>query len=73
MLEQQLSAARSSQEMQIENLKAQLQREQLDRSMVEGALEAARKDMSRLLDDVSALRGRSLPENTMQDVLQQAA
>jgi len=62
MLEVQLNAARSSNEMQFEHLNAQLQREQLDRSMAEGALEAGRKDVARLLHEIGALRGQSLAE-----------
>lgn len=58
--QQQLSAARSSNDIQIENLNAQLHRERLDRTMAEGALEAARKDVARLLQEISALRGRPL-------------
>jgi crescentin len=77
-LQDELGAARTSNEMQVENLKAQLQREQLERSMAEGALEAARKDMSRLLNEIDALRGRSLAQSTADpsaphDLLKQAA
>ncbi len=49
MLEGQIKAARETAELQIEELQAQLQREQLDRTMAEGALEAGRKDIARLL------------------------
>jgi crescentin len=77
MLQQELAAARNSNEMQIENLNAQLQREGLERSMAEGALEAARKDISRLLHEIGVLRGRSYAESTTeaaaQDVLRRAA
>ena len=77
-LQDQLNAAHRSNEIQIENLNAQLQREQLGRSMAEGALEAARKDLSRLLQEIAALRGRSLSESTadatgLQDLLKRAA
>ena len=54
LLESQLKAARSAHDMQIEQLQAQLQREQLERSMAEGALESGRKDMARLLREISS-------------------
>jgi crescentin len=77
-LQEELAALRSFNEMQVGHLKAQLQREQLDRSMAEGALEAARKDMSRLLTEISALRNRPLSQNAAdpsaaRDLLRQAA
>jgi len=77
-LQDELDAARSSHELQIEDFKAQLQREQLERSMAEGALEAARKDMARLLQEISALRGLPVapspaPPSAPQDELKQAA
>jgi crescentin len=77
-LQDELDAARSSHEVQVEDLKAQLQREQLERSMAEGALEAARKDMARLLQEISALRGLPVAPSPAepsapQDELKQAA
>jgi crescentin len=77
-LQEELALVRSSSDMQVEHLKAQLQREQLDRSMAEGALEAARKDMSRLLTEISALRNRPPSQATpdasaAHDRLRQAA
>jgi crescentin len=72
ILQEELNATRSANSMQIENLNAQLQREQLDRSMAEGALEAARKDVSRLLQEIVALKGRPITEN-LPDRLQRAA
>jgi chromosome segregation ATPase len=59
LLENQLKAARSAHDMQIEQLRAQLQREQLERSMAEGALESGRKDIARLLREVGAMQSRS--------------
>lgn len=56
LLESQLTASRSQHEMQIEQLRAQLQREQLERSMAEGALEASRKDIARMLRDIAVLQ-----------------
>jgi crescentin len=58
LLEEQIAAAHGAHEMQIESLQAQLQREQLERSMAEGALETARKDVSRLQQEVGTLRSR---------------
>lgn len=77
-LQDELGAARGSHEVRIADLEAQLQREQLDRAMAEGALEAARKDMARLLDEISALRGLPVAQIAAeapapQDELRQAA
>ncbi len=58
LLEEQITASRGAYEMQVESLSAQLQREQLERSMAEGALETARKDVSRLQQEIGALRSR---------------
>ena len=44
--------------MQIEQLNAQLQREQLERSMAEGALESGRKDIARLMREIARLQHR---------------
>ncbi len=78
LLEEQITAARSTHEMQIESLAAQLQREQLERSMAEGALETARKDVSRLQQEVGALRSRivadgSAEERATPDLIKRAA
>jgi chromosome segregation ATPase len=43
-------------EQAIEELKAALQREKLDRSVVEGALEAGRKDFARVMREVMSLQ-----------------
>jgi len=56
LLEGQLRAAREGTELQMEELRAQLQREQLERQMAEGALEAGRKDIARLLRELSAVQ-----------------
>jgi crescentin len=58
LLEGQLKAAREANDMQIEQLQAQLQREQLERSMAEGALESGRKDITRLMREMGALQYR---------------
>jgi chromosome segregation ATPase len=64
MLESQIKGTRETYDLQIEELKAQLQREQLDRSMAEGALEAGRKDIARLLREIASMQLRpvSAPE-----------
>ena len=64
LLEKQLQASRDATEMQIEQLNAQLQRERLERSMAEGALEAGRKDVARLLRELGAVQYRPLPAAT---------
>jgi chromosome segregation ATPase len=58
LLEQQLKAVRDGHEMQLQQLNAQLQREQLERSMAEGALESGRKDIARLMREMAALQYR---------------
>jgi chromosome segregation ATPase len=58
LLENQLRASREATELQIEELNAQLQRERLERTMAEGALEAGRKDIARLLREVATLQYR---------------
>lgn len=61
LLENQVKAARSAHELQIEQLHAQLQREQLERSMAEGALESGRRDIARLLREIGAMQPRPTP------------
>jgi crescentin len=58
MLESEIKAERETTELQLQDMRAQLQREQLDRTMAEGALEAGRKDIARLLRELSTLRYR---------------
>ena len=56
--------SRTNIEKRIEDLSSALQREQMERAVIEGALEAARKDNSRLQSEVAALRStlrRGLP------------
>ncbi len=65
ILESEIKAGREAAELQLQEAKAQLQREQLDRTMAEGALEAGRKDIARLLRELSALRYR--PAATHED------
>jgi crescentin len=71
LLERQLQASRDASEMQIAQLGAQLQREQLERSMAEGALEAGRKDISRLMREVAALQYRPVAATSSEAPAQQ--
>jgi chromosome segregation ATPase len=73
MLETQIRASRETAELQIEDLKAQLQREQLDRTMAEGALEAGRKDIARLLRELSSLKPGAVQEALLAARVQDAA
>lgn len=56
LLENELKTARQNASMEIEELNAKLQLAQLERTMAEGALEAGRKDIARLLRELSALQ-----------------
>ena len=63
-LEADIQVSRTNIEKRIEDLSSALQREQMERAVIEGALEAARKDNSRLQSEVAALRStlrRGLP------------
>jgi crescentin len=63
-LEADIQVSRTNIEKRIEDLSSALQREQMERAVIEGALEAARKDNSRLQGEVAALRStlrRGLP------------
>jgi len=73
LLEKQLQAARSANEMQLDQLNAQLQREQLERSMAEGALESGRKDIARLLREISSMQHRPDLTTDTQGSLRSAA
>ncbi len=55
-LEADIQVNRTNIEKRIEDLTSALQRERMERAVVEGALEAARKDNSRLQSEVGALR-----------------
>ncbi len=57
LLEGQMRAARETNDLQLEEAQAQLQRERLERTMAEGALEASRKDIARLLRELASLQG----------------
>ena len=63
-LEADVQVSRTNIEKRVEELNSSLQRERMERAVVEGALEAARKDNSRLQSEVAALRStlrRGLP------------
>ncbi len=55
-LEADVQVSRTNIEKRIEDLNSSLQRERMERAVIEGALEAARKDNSRLQSEVAALR-----------------
>ena len=55
-LEADIQVSRTNIEKRVEDLSSALQRERRERAVVEGALEAARKDNSRLQGEVGALR-----------------
>src|SRR5581483_564157 len=55
-LEADIQISRTNIEKRVEDLNSALQRERMERAGVEGALEAARKDNSRLQSEVGALR-----------------
>ena len=55
-LEADIQVGRTNIEKRVEDLSSSLQRERMERAVVEGALEAARKDNSRLQSEVAALR-----------------
>ena len=63
-LEADVQVSRTKIEKRVEELSSALQRERMERAVAEGALEAARKDNSRLQSEVAALRStlrRGLP------------
>ena len=55
-LEADIQISRTNIEKRIEDLSSALQREQMERAVIEGALEAARKDNSRLQSEAASLR-----------------
>lgn len=55
-LEADIQVNRNNVEKRVDDLSSSLQRERMERAVVEGALEAARKDNSRLQSEVAALR-----------------
>jgi crescentin len=58
-LEVELQSTREVHEAEIEDLKTQIKREQLDRIIADGALEAGRKDVARLLRELSTMQTRA--------------
>jgi chromosome segregation ATPase len=55
-LEADIQVSRTNIEKRVDDLGSALQRERMERAVVEGALEAARKDNSRLQSEVATLR-----------------
>ena len=55
-LEADVQVSRTNIEKRVEDLNSALQRERMERAMIEGALEAARKDNTRLQSEVASLR-----------------
>lgn len=60
--EQFMAAEKQSTEQTINDLSAALRREQMERSVVEGALETARKDFSRVMRELMALQRKQTAE-----------
>jgi chromosome segregation ATPase len=63
-LESDVQLSRNNVEQRVEDLNNQLQNERMERAVVEGTLEAARKDNARLQNEVASLRStlrRGLP------------
>ena len=58
LLESEVKATRQVNDAEIEILNAKLQREQIARTMAEGAVEAGRKDIARLLQELATLQYR---------------
>jgi crescentin len=75
-LEADVQVSRTNIEKRVEELNVSLQRERRERAVVEGALEAARKDNSRLQSEVAALRSalrRGIPLEHVTVALSEAA
>lgn len=72
-LEADIQVSRTNIERRVEDLTASLQRERMERSVVEGALEAARKDNSRLQSEVGSLRSALRRGPVADDLLREAA
>jgi crescentin len=67
-LEADIQVSRTNIEKRVEDLNSALQRERMERAVVEGALEAARKDNSRLQSEVAALRSTLRRGTPLDDV-----
>jgi len=75
-LEADIQISRTNVEKRVEDLNSLLQRERMERAVVEGALEAARKDNSRLQSEVATLRAalrRGAPIETAAPVSEEPA
>jgi len=60
-LEAELKGSRESAELQAEELNTQLHRERVERTMAEGALDSARKDVARLMRELAMQQNRPDP------------
>jgi len=72
LLESELRSTRQTADMENEILNSKLQREQIARTMAEGALEAGRKDIARLLHELATLQYRPHTLSNAQGNAQQA-
>jgi len=61
LLERELKSTRETNELQTEEFNTQLHRERVDRTMAEGALEAARADIARLTRELAVAQNRPVP------------
>src|SRR5215831_4410298 len=68
-LEADIQVSRTNIEKRVEDLNSALQRERMERAVVEGALEAARKDNFRLQSEVAALRSTLRRGATLDETL----
>jgi chromosome segregation ATPase len=68
LLENEAKAIRQTNETEIEMLNAKLQREQIARTMAEGAVEAGRKDIARLLHEVATAQYSPPSPSTMTEI-----
>jgi chromosome segregation ATPase len=67
-LEQELRNSKQSVEKQLEELNEALRREKVERAVVEGALEAARKDFGRLMREVMTLEQQKIAREPLPDL-----
>jgi chromosome segregation ATPase len=73
LLENEIKATRQANETELEVLNAKLQREQIARTMAEAAVEAGRKDIARLLQELASLQYRPNAPSSVQVNVQGAA
>lgn len=68
LLESEVKATRQSNDTEIEILNAKLQREQISRTMAEGAVEAGRKDITRLVQELATLQYRPAAQTSVAEI-----